>query len=290
MAQQLVAMGETVGLLGLVDTSAEFGVRYRDEARRGLSARVQRLHRRMQGQSFGQRLSTLGEVINGRRQARQMQQKAQLARREGGELPHDVRYAELQAAHFRAYVDYVVLPHPGRIVLFRAAEQPVELRDKPMLGWENLVDAVDVVSIPGDHRGLIETPALVAALARAVLQAQGLPAGEDAAAQADAVALDGSDPRVGYLRQVWKELLSTDVGADDNFFSLGGNSMLAVQMSSRVARETGARIPLMRLTVQTLAQVAAELPAAGANSSGDGMNARMARRIRRLLRVDGEKA
>lgn len=285
MAQQLFAAGETVGLLGLVDTSAEFGTRYRDEARRGLSARVQRLHRRMQGQSFGQRLSTLGGVIQGRLQARQLRQKAQLARQEGGELPHDVRYAELQSAHLRAYVNYVVLPHPGSIVLFRAAEQPAELRDKPALGWENLVDAVEVVSIPGDHRGMIETPALVAALARAVLRAQGRQAD---GGEPEAVALDSADPRVGYLRQVWKELLHADVAADDNFFTLGGNSMLAVQMSSRVARETGARIPLMRLTVQTLAQVAAELPAVA--SAGDGMGSRMARRMKRLLRAEGEDA
>ena len=133
-----------------------------------------------------------------------------------------------------------------------------------------------LVSIPGDHRGMIETPALVAALARSVLRAQGRQAD---GGEPEAVALDSADPRVGYLRQVWKELLHADVAADDNFFALGGNSMLAVQMSSRVARETGARIALMRLTVQTLAQVAAELPAVA--SAGDGMGSRMARRMKR---------
>ena len=132
---------------------------------------------------------------------------------------------------------------------------------------------------------MIETPALVAALARAVLRAQGR---QTDGGEPEAVALDSADPRVGYLRQVWKELLHADVAADDNFFALGGNSMLAVQMSSRVARETGARIPLMRLTVQTLAQVAAELPAVA--SAGDGMGSRMARRMKRLLRAEGEDA
>ncbi|MDQ8024347.1 MAG: amino acid adenylation domain-containing protein, partial [Moraxellaceae bacterium] len=70
MAQQLVAAGERVGLLGLIDTSAEFGVRYREQGRSGFSARVGRLRRRMQGQSLGERLATISEAVNRRIQAR----------------------------------------------------------------------------------------------------------------------------------------------------------------------------------------------------------------------------
>ena len=68
------------------------------------------------------------------------------------------------------------------------------------------------------------------------------------------------DPRVRYLSEVWSELLGMPAGADDNFFELGGHSMLAVQMASRVERDTGVRIKLIRLGAETLAQVAAELP------------------------------
>lgn len=299
MAQQLVAAGERVGLLGLVDTSAEFGIRYRDEARRGLSARVQRLQRRMQGQSLGERLQTLGGVLNGRMQARQMRQQAQQARDSGVELPHSVRYAELEATHMRAYVKYVVRPYPDSLVLFRATEQPPELRAKPMLGWESMVGEVEVVSIPGDHRVMIESPALVAKLSAAILRAQGQGDGIDVAlAQsaaptgeaepASAVApVDRDDPRATYLRTLWKELLGVDVDIDDNFFELGGNSMLAVQMSSRVARDTGVRIQLMRLAVLDLAQVAADLPQTFGREEPGGVGARMARQMKRLLRTPG---
>lgn len=69
-----------------------------------------------------------------------------------------------------------------------------------------------------------------------------------------------ADPRVRYLVGIWTELLATTAGPDDNFFDLGGHSMLAVQMANRVARDTGARIRLVRLATQTLSQVAAELP------------------------------
>ncbi|HEY0505280.1 MAG TPA: amino acid adenylation domain-containing protein [Lysobacter sp.] len=292
MAQQLVAMGESVGLLGLVDTSAEFGIRYRDEARRGLSARVQRLHRRMQGQSLGERLQTLGGVLNGRLQARQMRQQAQQARETGAELPHNVRYAELEATHMRAYVKYVVRPYPESLVLFRATEQPPELREKPALGWESMVGAVEVVSVPGDHRVMIESPTLVAKLSTAILRAQGQdepsqPASVSPGPDEPVVSVDRDDPRADYLRGLWKELLGVDVDVDDNFFELGGNSMLAVQMSSRVARDTGVRIQLMRLAVQDLAQVAADLPQAFGRDESGGVGARMARQMKRLLRTQG---
>lgn len=293
MAQQLLAAGETVGMLGLVDTSAEFGIRYRDEARRGLSARVQRLQRRMQGQSLGERLATLGGVVNSRLRARQMRQQAQQARENGDALPHSVRYAELEATHMRAYVKYVVQPYPGALVLFRASEQPSELRNKPALGWERMVDAVEVVSIPGDHRVMIEAPALVTKLSEAILRAQGQGEGGDAvgapgALPADAVAVEADDPRATYLRGLWKELLGVNVSPGDNFFDIGGNSMLAVQMSSRVVKDTGVRIQLMRLAAQSLAQIAADLPEHfGREEKSSGVGARMARQMRRLLRTPG---
>ncbi|QGW64628.1 amino acid adenylation domain-containing protein [Lysobacter soli] len=290
MAQQLMAAGETVGMLGLVDTSAEFGIRYRAQAQRGFSGRVQRLHRRMQGQTLGERIATLGGVVGGRLQASKLRQQAQQARDAGEELPHNVRYAELEATHMRAYVKYFVKPYAGGIVLFRADNQPPELSAKPKLGWEAMCGNVHVVPIPGDHQGMIESPALVAKLAAAILSAQGrgesAPSVEkDNAPENDAVA--DHDPRAIYLRELWKELLGVDVRAQDNFFDLGGNSMLAVQMSSRVAKDTGVRIQLMRLAATNLAQIAADLPMNIAREERSGMGSRMARTMKRLLRTPG---
>ncbi|HEY0504764.1 MAG TPA: alpha/beta fold hydrolase, partial [Lysobacter sp.] len=290
MAQQLMAAGETVGMLGLVDTSAEFGIRYRAQAQRGFSGRVQRLHRRMQGQTLGERIATLGGVVGGRLQASKLRQQAQQARDAGEELPHNVRYAELEATHMRAYVKYLVKPYAGGIVLFRADNQPPELSAKPKLGWEAMCGNVHVVPIPGDHQGMIESPALVAKLAAAILSAQGR--GEPAPSvekenSSDNGAVADHDPRAIYLRELWKELLGVDVRAQDNFFDLGGNSMLAVQMSSRVAKDTGVRIQLMRLAATNLAQIAADLPMHIAREERSGMGSRMARTMKRLLRTPG---
>ena len=98
---------------------------------------------------------------------------------------------------------------------------------------------------------------------------------------ADAVV---ADPRVAYLSGVWSELLGMPAGADDNFFELGGHSMLAVQMASRVERDTGVRIKLIRLGAETLAQVAAGLPVAAAESSpSTGVGGLIGNRLRRLF-------
>lgn len=298
MAQQLVAAGERVGLLALIDTSAEFGSRYRESVRNGLVARVRRLRQRMQGQSFGERIATISDAVNRRIQARQLRQHAEQARLSGAPLPHDIRYAELEAVHTRAYVNYAVQAYPAAVVLFRANEQPAHLRDKPALGWESLVDSIRIIAIPGSHRGLVEAPALARALGATIVRAQA-GATEDLAALAlsglddpgndesvtDTAAIDAADPRCAYLRGLWKELLGTEVSHADNFFDLGGNSMLAVQMSSRVAKETGVRIQLMRLATQSLAQIAAELPASAVSQEESGVASRMARQVKRLLRT-----
>lgn len=85
---------------------------------------------------------------------------------------------------------------------------------------------------------------------------------------------DDHDARTEYLASVWSQLLGKDVGPHDNFFDLGGHSMLAVQMANRVKVDTGVRIQLMTLATQTLAQIASELPLA-AKTAPTGFGARL---------------
>lgn len=80
------------------------------------------------------------------------------------------------------------------------------------------------------------------------------------AASTDAEPEAPMDARTGYLAAVWADLLGARPRADDNFFDLGGHSMLAVQMINRVARDTGVQLKLIRLGAETLAQLAADLP------------------------------
>jgi len=50
------------------------------------------------------------------------------------------------------------------------------------------------------------------------------------------------------LAEIWAELLRRDhVGPDDDFFDLGGNSLLAVRMAALVHERLGVEAPLRRL-------------------------------------------
>jgi thioesterase domain-containing protein/acyl carrier protein len=65
------------------------------------------------------------------------------------------------------------------------------------------------------------------------------------------------------LLQIWQAVLGrTALGAEDNFFDLGGNSLLAMVVQSRVEKETGKRLPLATFfkaaTVRDLAQLLSE--------------------------------
>ena len=94
-----------------------------------------------------------------------------------------------------------------------------------------------------------------------------------------------ADPRVAYLVRLWRGLLDMPVEPGDNFFDLGGNSMLAVQMADRIFKDTGVRIKLMRFAVQSLQEVAEELPATiGGDGAGDGgVGARLVGGMKRLF-------
>jgi len=90
--------------------------------------------------------------------------------------------------------------------------------------------------------------------------------------------------RARYLTDLWAELLHCPVLASDNFFDLGGHSMLAVQMANRVHRDTGVRIQLMTLATQSLAQIAATLPVVESGSAtGPGLRSRLLGKFKGML-------
>jgi hypothetical protein len=73
---------------------------------------------------------------------------------------------------------------------------------------------------------------------------------------------------------VWREVLRTDgVGADDNFFDLGGNSVLLVKARSRLAEVFAREVPTVTLfTYPTVRALAAHFDGTGktgARAAGD---------------------
>jgi len=80
------------------------------------------------------------------------------------------------------------------------------------------------------------------------------------------------NPTEALLAEIWSEVLGIDrVGVADNFFDLGGHSMLAVQVMSEIERRCGRRLPLASLfqepTIEHLGRLLAEPEASSTASS-----------------------
>jgi amino acid adenylation domain-containing protein len=173
-------------------------------------------------------------------------------------------------------------PNDQRLVAYVVARPGAAVDEAGLRN--HLRDVLPAYMVPQHFMFLAELPLLP----NGKIDRSSLPAPAAAATAAPKVARDmdaaAVDPRVRYLSEVWTELLGMPAGADDNFFELGGHSMLAVQMASRVERDTGVRIKLIRLGAETLAQVAAGLPAAAAEAAPSaGVGERISNGLRRLF-------
>ena len=63
------------------------------------------------------------------------------------------------------------------------------------------------------------------------------------------------------LVMIWQDVLKIDkVGINDNFFDLGGHSLLSMQVITRLKDETGLKLELRAMVLDTLEQIAAQYP------------------------------
>jgi amino acid adenylation domain-containing protein len=95
------------------------------------------------------------------------------------------------------------------------------------------------------------------------------------------------DRRQAYLASVWCELVGVkNIRSNDNFFDIGGHSLLAVEFTTRVHRETGVRLSLLAVATSTLASLATELSEESEWSNGatGRTSASLRERLRRLWR------
>jgi len=96
------------------------------------------------------------------------------------------------------------------------------------------------------------------------------------------------DPRRAYLAAIWCELIGVqDVRDSDNFFDIGGHSLLAVEFAIRVQRETGVRLNLFGVATSTLASLALDLPEP--ERAARARPATLGTRLRRMLGLGGDR-
>ncbi|MEZ4270065.1 MAG: phosphopantetheine-binding protein [Myxococcota bacterium] len=63
------------------------------------------------------------------------------------------------------------------------------------------------------------------------------------------------------VAEIWQKVLGTQrVGLRDNFFNLGGHSLLCMQAIGQIEKVTGKRLSPRVILLNTLEQVAAQLP------------------------------
>ncbi|MBL8298381.1 MAG: amino acid adenylation domain-containing protein [Rhodanobacteraceae bacterium] len=75
------------------------------------------------------------------------------------------------------------------------------------------------------------------------------------------------DPREALLVALCRELVGhASVGPDDNFFDVGGHSLLALRLLTRIEAQTGVRLNLLNLANNSLQALANELPATATTS------------------------
>lgn len=103
-------------------------------------------------------------------------------------------------------------------------------------------------------------------------------------APASVAATSGSPgtPAEQLLADIWKELLGVpEVHTSDNFFDVGGHSLMAVDMAARVQREAGVSLNLLDIANGTLGTLAAGVGAAQAAKANQP--AKFGERLRQLF-------
>jgi amino acid adenylation domain-containing protein len=167
-----------------------------------------------------------------------------------------------------------------RLVLYVGSGEPEDamlprlraLLAAQLPGYMQPQHLVVLSALPRTPNGKIDRKALPAPL----LQSRSTAVEEAPSWLADA------DPRERYLAALWCELIGvTQVLPSDNFFDVGGHSLLAMELAARVRRETGSRINLLDIATITLASLAAGLP--DENQAPEPESPAFGARLRRLL-------
>jgi len=155
MAQQLTALGESVGLLGMFDTYQQSYPRTPHSppwARDRLAGWARKL-------LFHSRHLLRGPDRFGPVRRRWTSLRFYLAylwyQRTGRPLPHTLGLIE--EVNRRAGLVYSPRPYPGRITLFRASRRSDDGVYDYTLGWKGLAD-VKVFDVPGNHMNMGDEP------------------------------------------------------------------------------------------------------------------------------------
>jgi acyl-CoA synthetase (AMP-forming)/AMP-acid ligase II/thioesterase domain-containing protein len=146
MGRQLLAQGQRVALLALLDTAGPALMRTRQAAQESA---------RMQG------MSALGKALWAARPpvGRWSRRLAwRLCAGLGRPVPYPLRERHAREVCAAAVKGYFPEAYRGRLTLFRATEGYMSQFGDPLLGWEGLASDIDIQEVPGDHITMFREP------------------------------------------------------------------------------------------------------------------------------------
>lgn len=79
----------------------------------------------------------------------------------GRRLPVNLRYFEIEEAHFQAILHYKFEPYEGKITVIRAEDRGPEVlgkREDPTLGWGKLAGSLEMIDVPTRHMFMLFDP------------------------------------------------------------------------------------------------------------------------------------
>jgi len=152
MAQQLHAIGESVGLVALLDSQAETAHLEFDAAT-------------LIADNVSEHIPISVEELRSKDVDDQLREVMSLARQRNL-MPPDFaledarRYVDVYRAHWNAANGYEPRVYPGKLTLFRASDKPEEfIRRNPARGWDKLAHGgVDIIAVPGSHQSMVKNP------------------------------------------------------------------------------------------------------------------------------------
>jgi amino acid adenylation domain-containing protein len=160
MAQQLVAKGESVGLVGLIDTF--FSGKPAHFSRPGMPGTAMWKFDRVSGDFLfaapGERRRQIVEFFSGvRKKAKALKRSAR--KKLNQELTLTEMLTEIEKANMRAERAYVAKPYPGRVTLFWCNDWSFRVCHDTRLAWSDVaIGGLEVHVVPGNHKTMWEMP------------------------------------------------------------------------------------------------------------------------------------
>jgi amino acid adenylation domain-containing protein len=162
MAKQLKAMGKTINMLGIFDTSVDTSPKPTSV----LDKSIRKLRDAYIYIKFNLLLLWKDPVqlihyrfVNRTYKMKRLLSKYNMIRELSGQEKYLKYSAKINRKHDIAYENYELTPYNGTIDLFRVAHRMYHLDDPDYFGWKPLaLEGIKVRDVPGDHRTFLLSP------------------------------------------------------------------------------------------------------------------------------------